>query len=59
MTDTEKNTVDDRGNKLILFVLQEVRFPGSVQRSGGKAAADGADGCPHVRGVREDHVSHV
>lgn len=39
--------------------LQEARLPWPVQRLGGQAAADGADGRPHVRGLREDHSRHI
>lgn len=34
---------------------QEVWCPRLVQGPGGQAAADGADGCPHVCCVREDY----
>uniref|UniRef100_A0AAQ4R2F8 Solute carrier family 25 member 17 n=1 Tax=Gasterosteus aculeatus aculeatus TaxID=481459 RepID=A0AAQ4R2F8_GASAC len=43
----------------IQAILREVRRSRPVQRPGGQAAADGADGCPHVCGVREHHHCYL
>lgn len=42
-----------------LCLLQEARCARFVQRPGGQAAADGTDGCPHVRRIREDRCRHL
>lgn len=39
--------------------LQAVRCPRFVQGPGGQAAADGADGRPHVCCVRKNHCRHL